>query len=178
MKRTFAAIAACMLLTVSAWAQMGAKPGAEVKKLDVFSGNWTTEGTIAQGPWGAGGKFTSNETVKWMSGDFFLVTDGDYKMPAELGGDGKGYSVMGYDTDKNTYTMDSFNSGGQHEVAKGTLTGGDTWTWNSTVTYGGQEIQQKTVIKIVSPTIYTMKLDISLDGTNWMNFMEGKATRK
>ena len=40
---------------VSAVAQMGGPPGPEVKKLDYFVGTWTSEGTIAQGPWGMGG---------------------------------------------------------------------------------------------------------------------------
>jgi len=39
------------------------KPGAEVKKLDYFVGTWATEGMVAQGPWGAGGKFSSTETA-------------------------------------------------------------------------------------------------------------------
>lgn len=170
-------LVAFVLFTVCAWAQMGAKPGTEVKKLDYFAGTWTTDGTIAQGPWGAGGKFSSTETAEWMNGNFFLVSKDNFKMPAELGGDGQGESVMGYDTDKNIYTLDSFNSQGQHEVSKGSVSG-DTWTWNSTMTYSGQEISQKLTMKVVSPASYTMKLDISIDGTNWLPFMDGKATKK
>ena len=30
----------------------------ELKKLDYFVGNWSTEATVVPGPWGAGGKFT------------------------------------------------------------------------------------------------------------------------
>jgi hypothetical protein len=33
-------------------------------------------------------------------------------------------------------------------------------------------------IKTLSPTSYTMKFEVSIDGTNWMTFMEGKATKK
>ena len=33
-------------------------------------------------------------------------------------------------------------------------------------------------LKIVSPTSYTFKFDVSVDGTNWMPFMEAKATKK
>ncbi len=53
-------VSALVLLTVSVWAQMGGAPGAEVKKMDYFVGSWTAEGTIAEGPWGAGGKFSSD----------------------------------------------------------------------------------------------------------------------
>ena len=108
--------AVLMLFAVSAWAQMGDKPGAEVKKLDYFVGTWTTEGTVSPGPWGAGGKFSGTHTNEWMSGDFFLVGHGTFKMPSEVGGEGTETSIQGYDTDKNVYTRDGFNSGGRHDV--------------------------------------------------------------
>jgi hypothetical protein len=167
-----------LLLTVSSWGQMTPpKPGAEVKKLDYFVGTWTTEGMVAQGPWGAGGKFSSTETAEWMPGNFFVEGHADIKMPAELGGEGKGISYMGYDTDQNTYTVDDFTDQGRHDVSKGTVAS-DTWTFNSTANYGGQEIKQRMSMKVVSPTSYTMKFEVSIDGTNWMTFMEGKATKK
>jgi len=148
-----------------------------VKKLDYFAGTWTTEGTVAPGPWGGGGKFTATETVEWMSGNFFLQGRSDFQMPAEVGGGGKEVMFLGYDTDQNTYTHDSFNSMGRHETSKGTLSG-DTWTWTSSANYGGQAIQQKLTIKVLSPTSYSTKFEVSLDGKSWMTFMEGKATKK
>ncbi len=166
-----------LLLTASAWAQMALKPGPEVKKLDYFTGSWTTDGTIAQGPWGAGGKFTATDTANWMAGDFFVEAHSEFKMPPEIGGEGKAVAYMGYDTNENVYTRDEFNSQGRRNVSKGTVTG-DTWTWTSSQTYAGQEIKQKFTMKIVSPTSYTFKFEISMDGTNWMPFMEGKATKK
>jgi len=33
-------------------------------------------------------------------------------------------------------------------------------------------------MKVLSPTSYTMKFELSQDGTNWMTGMEGKATKK
>lgn len=175
----FKAVLASILVlsAVSAMAQMPSKPGPEVKKLDYFVGTWTTDGTIAQGPWGSGGKFTATDTMEWMDGGFFLVGHSDFKMPPELGGDGKATSFMGYDTDQNTYTYNEFNSQGRRETSKGTFNG-DTWTWTSTANYGGQEINQRMTIKIVSPTSHTMKYEVSIDGTNWMTFMDAKVTKK
>ena len=177
MKRKMAAIPVLILIAVAATAQMGNPPGPEVKKLDYFAGTWTTEGTVAPGPWGGGGKFTATETVEWMSGNFFLQGRSDFQMPAEVGGGGKEVMFLGYDTDQNTYTHDSFNSMGRHETSKGTLSG-DTWTWTSSANYGGQAIQQKLTIKVLSPTSYSTKFEVSLDGKSWMTFMEGKATKK
>lgn len=177
MNRKALLVAASLLFAVSAWAQMDTTPGPEVKKLDIFAGTWTFDATVGQGPWGAGGKFTSTGTNEWMPGNFFLVGHSDSKMPPELGGDSKETSYMGYDTDQNVYTHDVFSSQGHHTVSKGTVSG-DTWLWTSTATYGGQEIKQKMTIKILSPTSHSIKFEISIDGTTWMTFMEGKATKK
>src|SRR5580698_5732776 len=92
---------AVVLLGCSACAQMASQPGSEVKKLDYFVGSWSVDGTIAPGPWGAGGKFNSTETSEWMTGNFFVVGYSDFKMPPEIGGEGKAVSYMGYDTDEN-----------------------------------------------------------------------------
>ena len=177
MNRRIALIPFLMVIAGSAWAQMGGPPAPELKKLDYFVGTWTTEGMIAQGPWGAGGKFTASGTSEWMPGNFFLQSHSDSKMPAEIGGDSKEVMLMGYDTQQNVYTYDSFNSLGRHESSKGTVTG-DTWTWNSSANYVGMDIQQKMTIKQLSSTSYNMKYEISMDGKNWMPFMEAKATKK
>jgi hypothetical protein len=165
------------LIAAPAFAQMPGPPGPEIKKLEYFVGNWTTEGTIAQGPWGTGGKFTSTRTEEWMPGNFFVQGHSDFKMPSDMGGDGKEVSILGYDTAQNVYTFDSFNSQGRHESSKGSLSG-DTWTWNSSQNFGGQDIQQRMTIRMLSPTSYAFKFEVSLDGKSWMTFMDAKATKK
>ena len=177
MQRKAIYVLALVLLSLSVGAQMPAKPGPEVKKLDYFIGSWSTEGTVAQGPWGMGGKFSSAGTAEWMSGNFFVISHADFKMPPEVGGDGKAVALLGYDTNQNVYTYDGFNSQGQHESSKGTVSG-DTWIWTGEATYDGQDIKQKMTMKILSPSSYTMKFEVSLDGTTWMTFMDGKATKK
>jgi len=168
---------ALILLTASAFAQTPAKPGPELKKLDYFAGTWIVDATIDQGPWGNGGKFSATHTNEWMSGNFFLVGRDTFSLPAELGGDGAGTAFLGYDTNQNVYTSDSFNSQGRHESYKGAVTA-DTWIWTGSQNYAGQEIQHKLTLKVLSPSSYSMKLEVSVDGTNWMTFMDGKATKK
>lgn len=175
--RRIALLSFLILIAASALAQMGGPPGPEVKKLDCFVGTWTTDGMIAQGPWGAGGKFTANTTTEWLPGSFFLQSKTDSQMPPEIGGDSKAVMIMGYDTQRNTYTSDRYSSLGQHESSTGTLSG-DTWTWTSSSNYGGMEIQGKMTIKILSSTSHTMKYEVSMDGKNWMPFMDGKVTKK
>ena len=168
-----------LIAGVSASAQMGPPtPAPELKKLDYFAGSWTIDATIGQGPWGSGGKFTSTGTEDWQQGNFFLVGKDEFTLPAELGGSGKGMSVMGYDPDKKVYTEERFDSRGQHTKSTGTLAG-DTWTWTSENNYGGMVIQGRLTIKVLSPTSYTTKYEVSADGgSSWMPFWDGKATKK
>ncbi len=112
-----------------------------------------------------------------MPGNFFIVRHSEFKMPPELGGDGKETAIMGYDSDQNTYTNDAFNSQGRHTASKGTLSG-DTWAWTSAANYAGQDIKHRMTIKVLSPASYTLKVEISMDGTNWITFMDAKATKK
>ena len=177
MKRKIGLLPLLILIAASAWAQMGGPPGPEVKKLDYFVGTWTTEGTIVQGPWGAGGKFTGSGTTEWMPGNFFIQSRSEAKMPQEIGGDIHAIMIMGYDTQQSSYTSDRYSSLGQHESSKGILSG-DTWTWTNTSNYGGMEIQGKMTMKTLSPSSYTFKYEISMDGKTWSPFMEGKATKK
>jgi hypothetical protein len=159
-------------IAVSAQAQMEApKPAPELKKLDYFAGNWKTEGDMKPGPGYPGGKVSGVDHYEWMKGSFFVVGHSDFKATA---GDGTELSVMGYDATEKVYTYAAFNSGGQRETAKGTFEG-DTWTWNSNETMGG--MHSRYIVKILSPTSYTFKFELSQDGTTWLPAMEGKATK-
>ena len=150
------------------------KPAAELKKLDYFTGTWTTEGEIKPGPMGSGGKFTGTNRVEWMDGAFFLVTHSEF---SGVMGQGSETSFMGYDGKDKTYTYDSFNSLGEADHAKGHLNG-DTWTWRSETRMGAQTLKGRLSIKMLSATTYEFKFDMSPDGTQWTTALEGKATKR
>lgn len=156
-------------------AQMMAPPAPELKKLDFMSGNWTAEGTINPSPGMPGGKFAETSQAEWMDGNYFLVehSDGDFGAM----GKAKELAVMGYDADRKVYTYHAFSSTGENESATGTVDG-DTWTWTSDEHMGGMTMKGRYTMKVLSPTSYTMKFELSQDGTNWMTAMEGKATKK
>jgi hypothetical protein len=99
-------------------------------------------------------------------------------MPPELGGDTKSISFTGYDVDQKEYTETEFTSQGGSGVTQGSLNG-DTWTWTSSEKLrDGQVIQQRETNKMLSPTSYSTKFEVSQDGTNWMVMMEAKVTKK
>src|SRR5438552_7801184 len=92
-------------------------------------------------------------------------------------GIGNEATYLEYDLDKKVYTYKAFNSMGEAEDSTGTVNG-DTWTWTSDEHMGGQTMKGRFTMKVLSPTSYTMKFELSQDGTNWMTGMEGKATKK
>jgi hypothetical protein len=164
------------LLSVAAIAQPPVqKPGPEHKKLDYFVGTWTVEGDVKPGPMGPGGKMTATQHNKWIDGGFFVVMNSDF----QGGGMGKstGTSYLGYDQNDKVYTYDEFNSMGEAIHSKGTVEG-DSWSWANDMKMGPQTMKARYNTKILSPTSYTFKFEMSQDGTKWDTVMEGKATKK
>jgi hypothetical protein len=164
-----------LFLAASAVAQMPMpKPAPELSKLDYLAGDWNTEADLKPSPMGPGGKMTATDQFHWMEGKFFLVLDSKFKGSI---GDGMSLAVMSYDPDKKVYTYNEYDSMGQANHSEGTIAG-DTWTWTSDQNMGGQMFKGRYTMKVVSPTAYTFKYEMSQDGTNWTNVMDGKSTKK
>jgi Protein of unknown function (DUF1579) len=164
-----------VLMAVSAHAQMGQTPASELKKLDFMAGDWKSEGTINPGPGMPGGKFSITSHADWMDGNFFLVEHSDLDFGPM--GKGKQLAVLGYDSDRKVYTYTAFNSMGEAESSAGTVDA-DTWTWLSDEHFGGTTMKGRFSMKVLSPTSYSMRFELSPDGKDWTTAMEGKATKK
>lgn len=175
MKLRGAVLAAVILATTAAVAQtQPPKPAPELKKLDIFVGSWTLDGTMKPGSMGPGGTMTENEKCEWMEGGFYLVCHSDYKSSM---GNGVGISVMGYSTDDKAYTYREFNSFGEFDDSRGHLDG-DTWIWTNDEKMGSMTMKGRFSIKMTSATAYNFTFDMSQDGTKWETVMEGKASKK
>jgi uncharacterized protein DUF1579 len=175
MKLRGAILAAVILATTAAVPQtQPPKPGPELKKLDIFVGSWTLDGTMKPGSMGPGGTMTESEKCEWMEGGFYLVCHSDYKSSM---GNGVGLSVMGYSTDDKAYTYREFNSFGEFDDSRG-MVDGDTWSWTSDEKMGGMTMKGRFTMKMTSATSYTFTFDMSQDGTKWDTVMEGKASKK
>jgi Protein of unknown function (DUF1579) len=173
MKRAGRTLAAAFIVAAATMAQAAAaKPGPELKKLDVFVGMWTLDGTVKPGMMGSGGTMTENEKCEWMEGGFYLVCHSDSKSTM---GNSVGLSVMGYSADDRAYTYREFNSSGEFNDSKGTVDG-DTWTWTSAM--AGSTMKGRFTIQVTSATSYTFVFDMSEDGAKWSTVMEGKASKK
>jgi hypothetical protein len=102
------------------------------------------------------------------------VLDSDFKGDM---GSGVETSYLGYNSDEKVYTYDSFNSVGESDHSKGKLEG-DTWIFTSEEKMGGQTVQGRFTMKVLSPTSYNFKFELSPDGNTWNTVMEGKATKQ
>jgi hypothetical protein len=168
-------VAVALLLAAAAMAQTAApKPGPELRKLDVFVGTWTLDGTMKPGAMGAGGTMTEINKCEWMEGGFYLVCHSEFKSTM---GNGVGLSVMGYSADAKAYTYHEFTSDGEIVDSKGALDG-DTWTWTNDEKMDGKTMKGRFTIHMTSAASYTFVFDMSQDGTNWSTVMDGKATKK
>lgn len=145
------------------------QPGPEQKRLQYYAGTWTSEYEMKPGAMGPGGKMTSTDHTQMLPGGFFAVTHTDGKGSM---GELHEVAIMGYDSEGRVYTYDSYNNFGEAEHFKGTVQG-DTWTWTSEAS---KPAKLRFIAKEVSPTMYTMKLEM-MAGDNWVAVMEGKATK-
>ena len=151
------------LATVAMAQQQPPKPGPELKKLDMFVGTWTLDGTMKPGMMGPGGSMTENEKCEWMEGGFYVVCNSDYKSSM---GNGVGLAVMGYSAEDKAYTYREFNSFGEFEDSKGMLDG-DTWTWTNDEKMGNMTMKSRFIMKMTSAASYTFVFDmLTQDGTN------------
>ncbi|MBV9502282.1 MAG: DUF1579 family protein, partial [Acidobacteriaceae bacterium] len=170
MKRGFA-VSCVLILGVIASAQPPKpQPAPELKNIAYFLGSWTLDGDMKPGPAGPGGKMAMHEHCEWLTPESFLVCHSDFA--AGSMGSGSGLSVMGYNSSDKVYTYDEYNSFGEAEHSTGAFEG-DTWTWTGDEKMGGQVIKGRFTMKILSPASYSFKYEMSPDGTNWANAMEG-----
>jgi hypothetical protein len=88
-------------------------------------------------------------------------------------GNGSGIAFLGYDVDEKKYTYNEFNRMGEAVVSKGTVDG-DAWTWIGDMKPAGKGRFSE---KVLSPTSYTYKFEMSSDGINWTPVLDGKCTK-
>lgn len=168
-------ILAVALTAVASAQPPAATPGPENKRLGVFAGTWKMDGTMQPSPLGPGGKMTGTETCRMFEGGFHLACDSSGTSPM---GKMKGIAIMSWDPIAKEYRYTAINNmTPTQETAAGTVSG-NTWTWTGkTDLGGGKSIQSRFTLVETSPTVHTMKWEMSEDGKAWKVVMEGKSTK-
>lgn len=179
MNATLARIAVCLVVVagvqLAAQAPPAQTPTAEHKRLGYFVGRWTTEGEVKPSPMGPGGRITGTDNCTWFQGGFAVVCNTEGKTPM---GPSKGLGIMGYSSEEKVYTYYGIDNSAMSmtSVPRGTVEG-DTWTYTDEMQMGGQKIKSRVIIKELSPTAYTFRMEIQGPDGNWTPMMESKSTK-
>ena len=171
-----AMVSAVSLQSTAAQAPQAPKPGPEHARLGYFVGKWNAEGELKPGPMGPGGKFTTSDTCEWFDGKYSVICRSEGKMPM---GPSKSIGILGYNTEEKVYTYYGVDNSNMTmaSVPRGTLRG-DTWTYTDEGMMGGQKVKSRVVIKELSPTSYTFRMDMQGPDGKWMPMMESKNTKQ
>jgi hypothetical protein len=157
---------------IAAQAPQAPKPGPEHAKLAYFVGKWTAEGEMKPGPMGPGGKMKTTDNCEWFEGRYSVICRSEGTTPM---GPTKSIGILGYNTEEKVYTYYGVDNSGMTmaSVPKGTVQG-DTWTYTDEGTMGGKKYKSRVIIKELSPTSYTFKMDMQGPDGKWMPMMVSK----
>lgn len=152
------------------------KPGPEQERLGYFVGKWTAEGEMKPGPMGPGGKMTTSDNCEWFEGHYSVICRSEGTTPT---GSTKSIGILGYSPEEKVYTYYGVDNSSMTmaSVPKGTLKG-DTWTYTDAGTMGGKKYKSRVIIKQLSPTSYSFKMDMQGPDGKWMPMMETKNTKQ
>lgn len=151
------------------------QPTAEHAVLGQFVGEWAGKGDLKESPMGPGGEVSWTEKCAWFGGAKFNVvckSEGSGPM-----GPMKGLGIMGYHPDKKVYTHYGVDSTGWSGFSEGTRDG-DSFTFESEETMGGQTFRSRFTMTMESPTRMTFTWQTSMDGKEWTTMMEGVTEKK
>jgi hypothetical protein len=170
-----AVVSLCAVQFVAAEEPKAPKPGPEHQRLEYYVGTWTTEGEVKPSEFGPGGKMTGTDRCEWFEGRFAVVCHTEGKSPS---GATKSIGILGYSPETKEYTYYGVDNSGMTmtSVPHGKVQG-DTWTYSDESMMGGKMVKSRVVIKEVSPTQYTFKMDMQNPDGTWATMMESKSTK-
>jgi len=175
MKRISAVLVTCVLLLIPAAlaeeAQMPTpQPTEQHEVLEMWVGKWSGEAEMKPSPFGPGGPMKWTEDCSWFGGvGFHVVCTSEGSGPM---GDMQGLGIITYNPEKGVYTHYGIDSAGWTGHSEGSLEG-DTWSFQSKESMGGQEFYSRFSMTEVSPGVMTFVWQTSEDGETWVTLMEG-----
>lgn len=151
------------------------KPGPEHARLGYFVGKWKSEGEIKPGSMGPGGKTSSTDNCEWFDGRYSVVCRSEGTTPM---GPSKNLGILSYNAEEKVYTYYGVDNTSMNmaSVPRGTVQG-STWTYTDESTMGGKKVKSRVIIKEVSPTEYTFRMDFQGPDGKWAPVMESKNTK-
>jgi hypothetical protein len=164
-----------LVFAVSLWAQTTApQPDPELKKFDVFLGHWTYVGEYKAGLLGPASKVTGDWSGNQILGGFFFQ---DQFTEKGVAGETRGFEIIGYDPANKTFFSNEYHNDG-NMLSGAYAFSGSTLTYTGKFTVGGKPYMIKaTGILAADSMSFTIKAEISPDGTTWTPFFENTYTK-
>jgi Protein of unknown function (DUF1579) len=161
---------------VAAQGQQAPKPTPEHERLAFFVGKWTAEGEVKPSPMGPGGKIKTSDNCEWFEGHYSVICRSEGTTPM---GPTKSLGILGYNPEEKVYTYYGTDNSGMtmSSVPKGTFKDG-TWTYHDQGTMGGKPYKSRVIIKQLSPTSYSFKMDVQGPDGKWTPMMESMNTKQ
>ena len=163
MKRiVFVAGLVIAVLTVGLLAQTAApKPGPEHQKLNIWVGDWTSEGESQATPLGPARKYVGKATVRPILNGFFVEWRGQ-------SGDSSWNEVDGYDALNKTYFWTGFSDDGSFNSVTYTIDGTKV-KYSGTLILGDKQYRIRGTMEFGSDFMSCVdKQEVSADGRTWM----------
>jgi hypothetical protein len=174
MKRTLIAVGVMVVLLVGVLHAQAPKPYPELKKLEPFVGQWSSEGESKATPIGKAGKFSSTATINWILGGFFLHWQFSGKTPD---GEFKGIEVDSYDPKNKIFRAQWWNEDGSITTGTYTPRGNVIEFFGKVVTTDKQYDMRQAYTFSADGMSYTYRDEVSMDGKTWILGTEGKGTK-
>ncbi len=137
-----------------------------------FAGDWTLTGTAKVSPNSPSVPYRSTQHGEFVGSGFLEI----HSVSHGPLGDVHGVRMMEYNAADQVFTMNMYNSLGEHQL--GTCkTDGTTWVWNFAEKMNGVAATRRETMTLLSPNSYRFKSEVQKPDGTWATVMEGAATR-
>ncbi len=145
----------------------------ELKKLDVWSGRWTTQGKLIATPYSHAGNITITMTCGWSAYNGYLICDHLFEGPSGKHND---LGVYIYNPADHAYKNCSLGETGAPHCVPLKIEG-DLWTYDSEMERDGKKVLIKTINDFSKPGVVAWNTKFSPDGVHWTLMNEGVDTK-
>ena len=146
----------------------------ELKKLDAWTGRWTTQGKLYDTAFSHAGEITITMTCGWSAFEGYLVCDHLFSGPAGKRND---LTIYTYNPADHSYKFYSVDQTGAPRAVPLTIEG-NIWTYDSEMERDGRKIQIKTINDFSKPGRVAWNTKFSADaGAHWTLMNEGVDTK-
>lgn len=138
-----------------------------------LAGDWRGEERLHPSPWDPeGGTATATIENRVALGGFAVVQD--YRQTRDGRADFLGHGVFSWDDARAEYVLHWWDSMGMPpNEFRGPFSAGVF-----TLVHNAPQMKSRAVFDCSQPGRYRFRMDISMDGRSWQNFMEGEYSRR